>query len=246
MSGDFYNAGTINNNNGGVFGVAGGVANAFHSIGGPGVFTGQLTLSSGIKGGLSSNFYVNQLRVEGTNDSIYLGQYNLQVDAFNLYLPKIITDSTGKFIMPVGASPVTFPVAADKLSYSPVIISNSGTPDYFSVNVKNGVYSNGTSGNILSQNVVNKTWFIDEALSGGSNANITLQWNAADELPGFNGTNVFLNHFISGAWDAGNPGMASGAGPFTFSRINITSFSPFSISSSLIVLPVHLISFSES
>jgi len=148
--------------------------------------------------------------------------------------------------MPVGTTPVVFPVAADKFSYNPVTITNSGTYDYFSVNVKSGVYPNGTSGNTISQQVVNKTWNIADLTPGGSNAIITLQWNATDELPGFDRNNVYLNHYTNGSWDSGTPGIASGSGPYTFSRAGMTSFSPFSISSSTSVLPVNLISFSAN
>ena len=73
-----------------------------------------------------------------------------------------------------------------------------------------------------------------------------MQWNAADELPGFDINNVYLNHYTSGAWDSGTPGIASGSDPYTFTRTGFTSFSPFSISSSTSVLPVNIISFSAN
>ncbi len=53
------------------------------------------------------------------------------------------------------------------------------------------------------QQVVNKTWDISEPGAVLLNADITLQWNAADELPGFDLNNVDLNHCASGAWDSG-------------------------------------------
>jgi trimeric autotransporter adhesin len=246
ISGNFYNAGTINNTSGGgVFAVVGNNTNAIRDIGSPGFFNGQLTLSGGLNTRLTSNIKVNTLRVEG-GDTIYLGPYSFQIDAFNLFIPKVVTDSSGRFIMPVGSSPVTFPVMADTKSYTPVTISNAGVVDYFAVNVKNDVLKNGTTGDTVMQQVVNKTWNIFEALSGGSNATITAQWNAADELTGFNRNNVYLNHYTSGAWDSGTPGIASGSGPYTFTRNGFASFSPFSISSSTSALPVTLISFSAN
>ena len=246
ISGTFYNTGTINNTSGGgVFGVVSNNTNAIRNIGSPGFYNGQLTLSGGLNTRLTSNIKVNTLRVEG-GDTIYLGPYSFQIDAFNLFIPKIITDSSGRFIMPVGSSPVTFPVMADTKSYTPVTISNGGVVDYFAVNVKNNVLKNGTAGDTVKQQVVNKTWNIFEALGGGSNATITAQWNAADELAGFNRNNVYLNHYTAGAWDSGTPGVASGLGPYTFTRNGFTSFSPFSISSSTSVLPIHLISFTAT
>lgn len=243
INGNLYNAGTINNNSGGVFAVATGATTSFRLIGGPGTYNGQFTLSGGVNARLTSNFTVNHLRIEG-DDSIYLGPYNLQIDALDLKIPKIFTDSAGKFFMPVGASPVSFPIVSyPGASFTPVTITNTGTYDYFGVNVKDGVYSNGTTGNLVGSQVVNKTWNIEEQTPGGSNATVSVQWSATDELPGFVRNSVYLNHYTSSAWDPGTPGTASGSGPFTFSRSGITSFSPFTISSSTSALPVNLISF---
>lgn len=115
-----------------------------------------------------------------------------------------------------------------------------------SINVKNGVYSRGDSGNIISQKAVNKTRFINEASPGGSNASITLQWNASDELPLLDRNNIYLNHYISGAWDPGTSGITNGSNPYTFTRCGVTSFSPFAITSSAVVLPVTLLNFSAT
>jgi len=204
-------------------------------------------LSSGINLRLNTNFKVDILRVEGA-DSIYLGPYDFTIDAFEIYTPKIITDSSGKLIMFVGTSPVTFPVTADAHSYTPVTISNTGSADYFSVNVHDGVYSGGTtgSGHLITQEAVNKTWFIDEAVPSGSDASITLQWNASDELSGFNRSKVYLSHYTGSTWDTGNATIASGTDPYSVTRTGITSFSPFAVASSDILLPLRFHDFSAA
>ena len=220
ITGDFFNEGTINNPyiNGfasGVFGiVASGGVTATHFVGSSGIYNGQLTVSSGANIRLSANSYIPVLRVEGA-DVFYLGEHNLMTDVFAIQVPKIVTDSSGKFLMPVGNSNVLFPVSADSASYSPVTISNSGDYDYFGVNVKNGVFSKGDSGAVITQEAVNKTWNVSEALAGGSNANITFQWNAADELPMFNRNNIYVSHYINGSWDNGLLLAASGNNPYT-------------------------------
>jgi len=225
FTGNFYNSGTINNVGGaGVFGMTGNTT-SYHTFGSPGIFNGQFTISSNVNMHLTANSKITALRVEG-GDSIYLGDYNFIVDGYPLYLPKIFLNGSGSIFMPVGTSPVTFPLS------NPVTVTNNGVYDYFGVHVKDGVFSNGTFGDSITTQAVNKTWYITELTPGGSNANITLQWNASDELPGFDRNHVYLNHYISGAWDPGTPGAASGSGPFTFSRNGFTSFSPFSISSS--------------
>jgi len=236
FTGNFYNSGTINNVGGaGVFGMTGNTT-SYHTFGSPGIFNGQFTISNNVNMHLTANSKINALRVEG-GDSIYLEDYNFIIDNYPLYIPKIFANGNGSLYMPVGTAPVTFPLT------NPVTIVNNGTYDYFGVNVKNGVLSNGVSGDSVTTQVVNKTWDISELTPGGSNVDITLQWNATDELTGFDRSHVYLNHYTSGAWDPGTAGAASGLGPFTFSRNGITSFSPFSISSSASALPVTLISF---
>ena len=163
ISGVFYNAGTINNS--ALLSITSDGTDNLRSIGSPGIFNGQLSLAGGLKVGLVAPVTVTSLNVSA-NDTFFLGSNNLQSDGFDNQIPKIITDSSGSFMMPVGALPVTFPVSADVNSYNPVVITNSGTSDYFGVNVSNGVYTNGTSGNLVSQQAVNKTWNIYELTPG--------------------------------------------------------------------------------
>ena len=239
FTGNFFNSGTVTNNSGnGVFGITGNTT-LNHTFGNSGTYNGQFTISSGVNLYLTTDVKLNDLRVEG-GDSIFLGDYNFTVDGYSVFIPKIIANGSGSLFMPVGANPVTFPLS------NPVTITNYGDYDYFGVNVKDGVYSNGTSGNIIINQAVNKTWNIEELTPGGSNATITLQWNATDELPGFDLNNVYLNHYTNGAWDSGTPGVVSGSDPYTFTRTGFTSFSPFSISSATGVLPINLISFSAN
>jgi ELWxxDGT repeat protein len=245
--GDFFNEGTINNANNGVFALVTNNTNTIRSIGGTGIFNGQLTMSSGINARLTSDMKVNTLRVEGV-DSIYLGDYSFTIDNFNIFTPKFITDGVGTLRLPVGGSPVLFSVMADAKSYTPLTITNTGAFDYFSVNVKNGVYSGGYSGSgtAISQEAVNKTWLVDESVAGGSNVSITAQWNAADELPMFSRNNTYLSHYINGVWDNGTIGTAGGTGPYTFTRAGITGFSPFAVTSSPTILPLYLFNFAAT
>jgi ELWxxDGT repeat protein len=251
INGNFYNEGTINNPgvNGyynGVFAIVTSVGSSVtHLVGNSGTFNGQLTLSGGSNVRLTASSYFPALRVEGA-DTIYLGDYTLTVDQFNLQSPQIITDGSGGITQIVGASPIVFDVATSGASNTPVTITNYGTQDYFTVSVKNGVFKNGITGDSVTQQTVNKTWNISKQNAGTENANITLQWNASDELPGFNRNNVYLNHYTSGAWDSGTPGIAAGSGPYSFTRNGVTSFSPFSITSSSVVLPVTLLNFSAT
>ncbi len=242
VHGNFFNTGIVENTNNGVFAI--GHSSGENTIGNTGIFNGRLTVSSGAKLRLISDLKINDFRNDG--GTIFLGQYNFQLDKFTNLPPKVITDSTGSLVIMAGADPVLFGVGTDAASYTPVIISNNGTADYFSVNVKNGVRSKGNSGNPVTLQAVNKTWNISKLNPDGGNATITLQWNNADELPGFNRKNVYLNHFTSGIWDSGTSGIASGSNPSTFSRSGFTSFSPFTITSSTSILPLSILEFSAT
>ncbi len=142
---------------------------------------------------------------------------------------------------------INFPIGATASSYTPMVINNTtGTADNFSAQVKDNVYTNytGTTGSgQLSTNAVNKTWFMNEGIAGGSNATIQLTWNVGNELPGFDRDNCKLSHYTGGAWQAGPFTFAVGADPFTVSRTGITSFSPFGVGSTASPLPLDLIAF---
>lgn len=245
LNGDFYNEGTINNPPigdyyNGVFAIVSSELKT-HLVGSPGTFNGQLTLSSSSNVKLTADSYFWAIRSEGAN-KIYTGDYSLKVDTFNLYPVKIVADGIGGVTRWVGASPVLFDIGNNDSLFTPVTITNTGTQDYFTVRVKNGVYSQGTSGDSATQEVVNKTWDIEEQTLGGSDATITFQWNAADELTGFNRNTVYPAHYTNGAWDYGNVSVASGNNPYSVTRSGITSFSPFAVVSSATVLPVHFVS----
>ena len=188
--------------------------------------TNNLTIgSSGVISGFGASHYMN------TEDGGKVIQNGLGVGA-----------AAGKKIFPVGTSS----------AYNPLIIENAGTSDNFSVAVKQGRLLYGTSGSAAKQHAVDRTWYVEEAVGGGSQVTLTAQWNAGDELedlakPGsaFNRLNCFISHYdaISG-WDSGSQtgATASGSGPYTISRDSITSFSPFGVEDPS-ALPITLIDF---
>ncbi|MEL6926469.1 MAG: T9SS type A sorting domain-containing protein, partial [Bacteroidota bacterium] len=153
----------------------------------------------------------------------------------------IITQGSGTLKQTLSSGAITFPVGAG--SYNPITIQNVGTADVFSVRTVDAVYADGTTGAEVTTQVVDCTWFIEEENAGGSDLTMTVSWNAADELSGFDRSNCTISHYESGAWDIGPVGAASGVGPYTLSRSGITSLSPFRVLG-YAALPVELLSFS--
>jgi hypothetical protein len=138
-----------------------------------------------------------------------------------------------------------FPVG-NATHYMPASISLTGgsTTDNFSVRTLGEVRDGGSSGNQVAANAVAGTWFISEAVNGGSTATLALTWNAANEMSGFDRSSCRLGHFTAGAWEYGGSNLsATGSNPYTLTRSGITSFSPFGVGG-LGSLPVSWLSIS--
>lgn len=146
----------------------------------------------------------------------------------------------------VGFEEFTFPVGTET-SYTPVVFTNQGSADNFTVRVGEGAFSsyldNNPQGSPVSSMAVNKTWYISEDVPGGSSAILQLYWNATDELSSFDRNLCFISHYKSTGWDPTAAGQASGVDPYYKRRASITSFSPFAVTNPGSPLPVTLARF---
>ncbi|MBB1285303.1 T9SS type A sorting domain-containing protein [Flavisolibacter sp. BT320] len=185
---------------------------------------------------LEKDITVKELRFSG-QASLLLGNHSLTVtDSLLNVGPSsfIVTNGTGTLRRTnIGSKETVFPVGTSITSYNPLILTNSGTADHFRVRVQPTVFSSGTTGTAIANNAVNRTWLVEEENPGGSNATLTLQWNAADELPGFSRTAAFLSHFTSGKWDESTPVVATGTNPYSMTRSSLSNFSPFTVFSTI-------------
>lgn len=190
---------------------------------------------------LHNNLTVNNFTF-GNNNRLLLGNNQLAVNGNILnYGPGnyFVTNGSGSLrINNVGNAKRIFPVGPSTTAYNPVSILNSGIPDDFSVNVSPHVLAAGISGSPYIDTAVNKTWNIIEAVAGGSKVELEVQWNANDELPGFTRKTAYLAHHLAGTWNKGTPMPAQGSGPYTLTRDNIASFSPFAVLGSAAIIPV--------
>nr|WP_295926409.1 T9SS type A sorting domain-containing protein [uncultured Dyadobacter sp.] len=146
----------------------------------------------------------------------------------------------------VGSQDFTFPVGTET-GYSPVVLSNLGTADNFTVRAGDGAYptyaDNVPLGSPVSSMAVDKTWYVSEDVPGGSNVTMSLSWHAADELPSFDRSSCFISHYTNNKWDEIPAGPVEGSDPYTKSRSGITSFSPFAVTNPNSPLPVTLARF---
>ncbi len=145
----------------------------------------------------------------------------------------IVTNGTGKVSvenLDASRGNVVLPIGT-VTNYNPVNLSNSGVADIFSVRVENGIASNytgETQGSPIIEKGVNATWFINEGIAGGSNANIQLQWNGNQELPNFDRPNTKMGHYNGTVWESLS-GSLSGSNPYMYAVAGVTNFSPFAI-----------------
>lgn len=224
----------------------------------PGVTYGSLEVDGGSTKSFSGNATVTG-NLDLVDGYVVLGANNLTLGQNATVTNSsaqsfVVTNSTGVVISEnMGATgntaAVLFPVGSDASAYTPVTITNAGDMDNINVRVITGVYDtyNGETpnGTLQIANAVDKTWFINEAVAGGSDATVTVQWNVTDELAAFNNTNCQVSHYntTTNEWESGPMSAAAGTGPFTQTRTGVQSFSPFGVGSEGSPLPIDLVSF---
>jgi hypothetical protein len=142
-------------------------------------------------------------------------------------------------IGPAGrAGAVLFPVGPTVNTYNPITVNNSGTTDDFTVTVNDQPVP-GAPANETVQN----TWYVSEAVTGGSNVALGMQWNINDEGVSFvraasaivhsNGTTI--DYFATNGFNVVSA-------PFNETGEGFTSFSPFGVTSNAAILPVNFLS----
>lgn len=171
----------------------------------------------------------NALDFQAADNYVILGDYNLQVvDIIGYDASRHVrTTGAGFLVRTVDGAPSVFPVG--NTSYNPATLTNAGASDLYRVRVTGNVLSNGYSGTAYTTNALDRTWFIEEAASSGSDLSLQLQWNGSEELSGFDRTMAYVSHFDGGIWDNQANGAAAGADPYTLSRTGITALSPFAV-----------------
>ncbi|SEG50521.1 Putative Ig domain-containing protein [Halpernia humi] len=188
LGGNWTNSGTFTSNNRAVF--FNGTSN--QTITGATTFD-YLTINNSAGVTLANNV-TNNKTLDFTNGKITLGANNLTIGntgtIINFSNSKyIVTNGTGQLKQNVAASSVNFPVGPSASLYNPISVTNSGTSDVYGFRVSQGV-ADASDINLM----VNDSWYVSEAVSGGGNLRVSPQWNAADE--GSNFSAVTGDNFI--------------------------------------------------
>lgn len=145
----------------------------------------------------------------------------------------LITNSTGQvYKANLGTTFFEYPVGFDANTYNPATLvqSVSGAPDTYGLRVLEQVLEDGLTGAAFTEDAVEASWLITEAVEGGSDLNLTAQWSSTDELAPFYRSDSGIARYDGTGWDGTEPGTpAMGTDPFTQQRSGITELGVFAI-----------------
>ncbi len=155
----------------------------------------------------------------------------------------IVTNGVGKLILPVGTTPVEFPVGTENGVYTPTNLQ-SGATDNYGLSVYDNVYDNGepTGGTQIDENVVNLTWNLTyEGATSATPVDLTVQWDGDDEASLFDRSSCGIGYYNTDQWEPKQiAGQAQGADPYTRTLEDIDYFGAFAVgdvTSGLAIIP---------
>ncbi|MEM6398386.1 MAG: Calx-beta domain-containing protein, partial [Bacteroidota bacterium] len=232
----FYNDGTYRAEDGYVV-LSGSGADALSIIGGD-----SITTFYGLEIHKSANnALLEQKAIVAFNLNLTGGLFDIQNDSLRI-LPTAdisgagsatyVKTSGGGYLLitsPADGSAVIFPVG--NAAFNPLTISNEGTRDTFGVRVRDEILAQNESGVAISEEYVNRTWDLVEELAGGSDLDLTLQWNALEELTNFDRNEAQVVRFENTNWTDQMSTATTGADPYQISLENSSEIGSFSISS---------------
>lgn len=206
----------------------------------------DVTIRGGGNKRLQADTQINgRVRLEG--GFLTLGDYDLTISSGggitgSSQLSYIKTNGHGLLRRRVSSTQVNFPVGNS--SYNPMKLFNSfsATTDWYGVRVEDVILLEGTGGQAVISEAVDRTWFIEEDIQGGSDLNVELQWEVAEEMPGFDRQSCFISQWTGSEWQEQTTDAASGNGPFRQQLENVENVSLFSVKSS-VPLPIELLDF---
>jgi hypothetical protein len=135
------------------------------------------------------------------------------------------TNSTGVLQLALMGGGFSFNFPVGNSTYNPVIISNSGTTDSYSVRVVDGTPPSPFD----ATKVINRSWIVAEGAAGGSSINMSAYWNSPSE-EAVNFAAGVTRRF--GLWNGvswtQNGATVGGSNPFFFSNtasfVNVGTF----------------------
>jgi hypothetical protein len=198
---------------------------------------GSLTINNGVDYVLANvnrtvdNLIFNSGKIILVDDTLTVNNTITGASSSNY----IVTDAPAEALrMSVGSSAKLFPVGPSISLYHPATITNSGTPDNFSVNVKSEKPACADPAY-----AVNATWDIGEEIAGGSNCTLSLDYGGLTPASPYNPATAKIVHCTGTTADYADGSVTGTVATGT----GFTIFSPFGVRSDAVV-PISLVNFS--
>lgn len=135
--------------------------------------------------------------------------------------------------------PFEYPVGNDELTYNPVILFETQSPDNYGVRCLPNVLDQGGTGTPISTGVVDASWEIVEDTPGEMELNMEVYWEGGQELPGFDRSKCGIAWWDGMHWDLTVPyvAMAGGTDPYQRERMMLTEPGYFAVGGEGLVDP---------
>lgn len=143
-----------------------------------------------------------------------------------------ITNGTGALTKKnISNTAFTFPLGFDNKTYNAVTITEKGTIDDYSVQALKHALKQGSTGNPITADGIDASWYIQEAIPGGANATIEANWKNTDELSNFDYTKCMVVRYAGTRWDfnQNKTGAATGTTYRFISRTGFSSLGNFTV-----------------
>lgn len=220
---------------------------AAQALSGTGVFdiaSATLRINNNNAAGITLNRSLTVTDLNFVEGKVYLGSNDI---TFNAVTGGTAMGASDAYFITAGTGRLKF----TNLTTAEVLFSVGTATSYLPVRIKNGsghTFSVGVKGNFSvappGTQHVKREWDIDDETGGAVSATVTFQWNEADEDATFNRNACAIAHYNGAEWSSiGTAGAATGSDPYTRTATGVGSFSPFTVSSNNVVLPVTLTRF---
>lgn len=187
------------------------------------LFTTKLTLNSGK---VDVGNYILKI---GSANPVITGATDTNYVAISGYgwLQMFVSGNDPYLMFPIGTPTEFTPVEIRQVG------STAQHNGYFSVRVREGVWTNGYTGTDVSssQSVVNKTWEVLADSGVTMNYDLRLGWGVLSEVNGFDRQNSFVKNYYNNMWDS-ELAMPAATGPdntFTRERMGMQNDGYFAV-----------------
>lgn len=210
---------------------------------------GKIRVDNGDKLNLLSSIIVSMEMDLRNNGNVQLNNFDLDM----LYSGSIsnydidhyiITNGSGLLRLGMSPGDIKFYPAGNS-TYNPLeLFSTGGVNDVFSLRVQDAALVAGTAGAPETNDHVGRTWHLSEDVAGGNDMDMTVEWDATQELLTFDRVDCGIKHWDGVAWDVPLFSAATNIGGTRYqqSRIGQNAFSPFAVIDNYL-LPITLLDF---